>query len=89
LCKSQSFELLKQQPSRWDKRLASAASLIKKRFEPVFKLKSKKIWSWESKIARERSIRLKSKTTHGGELKWNNRIQQAAKNAHKRFSLKG
>jgi hypothetical protein len=89
LCKSQSFELLKQQPSQWDKRLASAASLIRKRFEPVFKLKSKRIWSWESKIARERSIRLKSKPTYGDELKWNNRIQQAAKNAHKRFSLKG
>jgi hypothetical protein len=89
LCKNQAIETAKQQPSQWDKRLASAASLIRKRFEPVFKLKSKKIWTWESKIAKERSARLKSKPIHGEESKWNNRIQQAAKNAHKRFSLKG
>ena len=89
LCKSQAIETIKQQPSQWDRRLASAASLIRKRFEPVFKLKSKRIWTWESKIAKERSVRLKSKPIHGEELKWNNRIQQAAKNAHKRFSLKG
>jgi hypothetical protein len=51
-------------------------------------LSSKKIWDWESKISKERIARLSLSNVSTEDLKWNNRIQQASKNAHNRLMLK-
>ena len=89
LCKSQASNINSSKEDSWDRRCNSAANLLRKRFEPIFRLVSKKIWDWDSKISRERITRLRVSNITTEELKWNNRIQHAAKNAQKRLALKG
>lgn len=89
LCKSQTSRINSPKTNSWDRRCNSAASSMRKRFEPVFRLETKKSWDWDSKINIERIVRLRVSNITTEDIKWNNRIQQASKNAHNRFVLKG
>ena len=88
LCKSETSSVNSSKTDSWDRRCNSAASLMRKRFEPVFRLSGKKIWDWESKISKERIARLSVSNVSTEDLKWNNRMQHASKNAHNRLMLK-
>jgi hypothetical protein len=89
LCKSETSIVNSSKTDSWDRRCTSAASLMRRRFEPAFRLSSKKVWDWDSKISKERIARIKVNKATKEDLKWNNRIQQASKNAHNRLTLKG
>jgi hypothetical protein len=89
LCKSEASKVKSLKADGWDRRCNSAASLMRKRFEPIFRLSGKKIWDWDSKISRERIARLRVSNITTEDLKWNNRIQQASKNARNRLALRG
>jgi hypothetical protein len=88
LCRAQACKLDEKQKTRWDKRCQAALSSINSRFEPVFRLERQKLWTWESKISKERLNRLKTIRVSEEDAKWDRKIQQASRNAHKRRNRK-
>jgi hypothetical protein len=54
----------------------------------VFRLERQKLWTWESKIPKERSSKLKTIRVSAEDAKWDRKIQQASRNAHKRRNRK-
>lgn len=88
LCRAQACKLDEKQKTRWDKRCQAALSSMNSRLEPVFRLERQKVWTWESKISKERISRLKTTRISAEDAKWDRKIQQASRNAHKRRNRK-
>lgn len=87
-CKEQTAKLKNQiEVSDWDRRCNSAASLLKSRFEPTFKLEMYKVHSWEKTISRNRGkLRIDSRTKE--EIQWSKKFSSVARNCRRRFLAK-
>ena len=71
----------------WDRRISSAARLLRTRADPTFKLDRVKIYTWESALKNARaSIRLGCRKKE--KKKWSKKINNVAKNLRKRFEVK-
>ena len=87
-CKEQASKVNGQfEVSDWDRRCNSAASLLKSRFEPTFKLEGCKVHSWGKTISRNRGkLRIDSRTKE--EIQWSKKFSSVARNCRRRFLAK-
>jgi hypothetical protein len=80
LCKTEMQRTKHQEKDEWDSRCSNAMSALKARFEPVFKLKSQKAWSWDLRVADSRKNLYGNKTQDSKEeLAWKKKCTNALK----------
>lgn len=71
----------------WDRRISSAARLLRTRADPTFKLDRVKIYTWESALKNAMaSTRLGCRKEE--KKKWSKKINNVVKNLKKRFEVK-
>jgi hypothetical protein len=79
-----------QEKDEWDSRCSNALSALKARFEPVFKLKSQKAWSWDLRVADSRKNLYGNKTQDSKEeLAWKKKYTNALKMSKLRVQRSG
>jgi hypothetical protein len=79
-----------QEKDEWESRCSNALSALKARFEPVFKLKNQKIWSWDLRVADARKDLYGNKKQELTEdLAWKKKCTNALKMSKLRVQRSG
>lgn len=87
-CKSSAAEFSRiETSSQWDRRFASASSLLKKRRDPVFKLESVKACGWHSVVAANKK-RLRIDQRRKEDIEWSNKINRTARSCKRRLQAR-
>lgn len=73
--------------SEWDRRCNSAASMMKKRREPVFRLEANRILTWDKVIAKNKG-RLRVDNRPKEEKEWSKRINHTVRACKRRFAAR-
>lgn len=73
--------------SDWDRRCSSAASMMKKRREPVFRLEAIRVLTWSRTIAKNRK-RLWVDDRPKEQIEWSKKINHTAKACKRRFAAR-
>ncbi len=90
LCKAEMRRTKHQKKDEWDSRCSNALSALKARFEPVFKLKSQKAWSWDSRVAYSRkNLHGNKKQQSEEDLEWEKKCRNALKMSKLRVQRSG
>jgi hypothetical protein len=90
LCKTEMQRTKHQEKDEWDSRCSNALSALKARFEPVFKLKNQKIWSWDLRLADARKDLYGNKKQELTEdLAWKKKCTNALKMSKLRVQRSG
>lgn len=87
-CVECSFSIFRSRiMSEWDRRCQSAASMMKKRSNPVFKLESNRVFTWGKTITRNRS-RLRSDSRPKEQIEWSKKINHTVRACKRRFAAR-
>lgn len=90
LCKTEIRRTKHHEKDEWDSRCSNALSALKARFEPAFKLKSQKVWSWGLRVADSRKNLCGNKTQDSREdLAWKKKCTNALKMSKLRVQRSG
>ncbi len=73
--------------SEWDRRCDSAASITKKRREPVFKLESIRVLTWDKTIGKNRN-RLLVDHRPKEQIEWSNKINRTTRSCKRRLAAR-
>lgn len=71
----------------WDRRCASATSMLKQRREPVFRLEKQKVYSWDKTISGNRK-RLRKDLRSKEEIAWSNKINHTVRACKRRLQAR-
>lgn len=73
--------------SEWDKRFSSAASMMKKRREPVFRLEAIRVFTWDKTISKNKK-RLRVDDRPKEQIEWSKKINHTVRSCKRRFAAK-